>query len=132
MRQTGEFFTESTKETWPEPSTETLRVSKSDAEWIRTLLQAKLEEDQERQREKEAVQAEEQPATLSGGQQRSADHPHRVDTGYRTMSAWQLEEREARWGQISLEQLEASMEAREQPGIALYPGTDPGSTEQQY
>ena len=79
MRQTGEFCTESAGKIWPEPSTKTLRVSKSDAEWIRTLLQAKQAEDQECQREKEALQALEQPATFSGGQQRSADHPHQVE-----------------------------------------------------
>ncbi|MCP3664962.1 MAG: hypothetical protein GY696_21110, partial [Gammaproteobacteria bacterium] len=130
MHQSGGFFTESAGETWPEPPTETLRVSKSEAEWIRTLLQAKQAKNQEFQREKEALQAREQSAMVLGGQQRSADHPHRVDTGYRTMSAWQLEDRAARWGHISLEQLEARMDARKQPGIALYPGTDPGSTEQ--
>ena len=46
------------------------------------------------------------------------------------MSALQLEERGARWGHISMEQLETSMEARKQPGVSFYPDTGPGSTEQ--
>ena len=121
MHQVGEFITE--RETRPDSPTKTLRLSKSDARWVQALLQVKQKEDQECQREKEALQALVRPATFPGG--------HHLDTGYRTMSAWQLEERAACLGHISLEQLEASMEARKQPGIALYPGSDPGSTEQQ-
>ncbi|MCP3668183.1 MAG: hypothetical protein GY696_37800 [Gammaproteobacteria bacterium] len=130
MRQTGKCFTENARRTQSEPPTDTLIVSKSDAEWIRTLLQEKQAKDQEGQREKEALQAREQAATALGGQQCSADHPRRVDKSYQTMSAWQLEERGARWGHISLEQLKTSMEARKQPGVSFYPKTDLGSTEQ--
>ena len=58
MRQTGKYFTENPRKTRQGPPTDTLIVSKSDAELIRTLLQdPKQAKDQECQREKEALQA---------------------------------------------------------------------------
>ena len=85
------------------------------------MLQAEQRENKESQREKETLQAMVQHSTFPGGRHRSADHPNRIDNGYKTMSAWQLEERTACWGHISLEQLEASIEARKQPGMTSPP-----------
>ncbi|MCP3667740.1 MAG: hypothetical protein GY696_35485 [Gammaproteobacteria bacterium] len=101
MRQTGEDFAENARKTRPEPLTDTLTVLKSDSERILAMIQEKQAKDQESQRKEEALQALEQVAAVLGGQQRSMDHPRRVDTSYRTMSAWQLEDRGACWGRIS-------------------------------
>ena len=43
-----------------------------------------------------------------------------MDTGYRTLSADQLEDRGARWGRISLRQIAVSKEARGPPVATLY------------
>ena len=62
MRQTGEYFTENARTTRPEPLTDTLTVSKSDAEWILAMLREKRAKDQEGQPEEEALKAREQAA----------------------------------------------------------------------
>ena len=72
-----------------------------------------------------------QTCMFPGGRHRSVDHPNQVNEGYKTMSAFQLERRAARWGHISLEQLEASIKARELPGSPPPPG-QAGTSPSQY
>ncbi|MCP3666854.1 MAG: hypothetical protein GY696_30900 [Gammaproteobacteria bacterium] len=73
----------------------------------------------------EALRAQKPGTTGSGGRQRSADHPRRVNTDYQTMSADQLEERGARWGCILLEQIAVSREARGLPVATMYSSPSP-------
>ncbi|MCP3667038.1 MAG: hypothetical protein GY696_31865 [Gammaproteobacteria bacterium] len=83
-------------------------------DWVLARLREKRAREAILHREK-ALRAQKPVITGSGGQQLSADHPRRVNTGYQTMSADQLEDRGARWGCISLEQIAVSRKARGNP-----------------
>ncbi|MCP3664502.1 MAG: hypothetical protein GY696_18765 [Gammaproteobacteria bacterium] len=67
-----------------------------------------------------ALQAHESSLKSSCGQLRSADHPRRANKDFQTMSADQLEDRGARWGCISFEQIAVSREARGWPTMMMY------------
>ncbi|MCP3661942.1 MAG: hypothetical protein GY696_05495 [Gammaproteobacteria bacterium] len=105
--------------------TNTLTILKSESEWALAMLREKRAKDQENQQKEEALRAQEPVTTVSGGQQRSMYQPPRVDTGYQTMSADQLEDRGARWGHISLRQIAVSKRARGPPVVTLHSVPDP-------
>ena len=123
-RQEDDEDSEIDRGSQPDSLTTTLTISKTESEWVLVRLQEKRAREAILQRE-EALQAQEPGTTGSGGQLRSADHPRRVNTDYQTMSADQLEDRGARWGCISFEQIAVSREARGWPTATMYSGPSP-------
>ena len=107
-RHRGDKFIKTVRGMQPDPLTTTLTMLKTESDWVLAMLREKRARDQEILQREEGLRVQEPVNTGSGGQQRSADHPHRVNTGYQTMSADQLEDRGAHWGRISLRQIAVS------------------------
>ncbi|MCP3664688.1 MAG: hypothetical protein GY696_19720 [Gammaproteobacteria bacterium] len=115
---------ESDRGSQPDSLTTTLRMSKIESDWVLVRFQERRAREAILQREA-ALQAQEPGTKGSGGQLCSADHPRRVNKYYQKMSAVQLEDRGARWGCISFEQLAVSREARGWPTATMYSGPSP-------
>ncbi|MCP3663300.1 MAG: hypothetical protein GY696_12535 [Gammaproteobacteria bacterium] len=103
----------------PDPLITPPRMSKMESDWVVIKLRERRSEEAISWRE-EALQAQEASLKSSGGQLWSADHPCRANTDFQMMSPDQLEDRGARWGCISFEQIAVSREARGWPTMMMY------------
>ena len=128
--QRGDWAAETTSGARLKPPKQTLTLSKSEVRWIQAMLQSEHKENQEPVDNTVGPNAAAHPCKLPGGRHRSIDHPNWTDEGYKTMSTDELERRAARWGHISMEQMEASRRARQQPGSPPTPGQADISTSQ--
>ena len=127
-RQEDDEDSRSDRGSQPDPLTTPPRMSKMESDWVMVRLRERRAREAILHREA-ALQAHESSLKSSGGQLRSADHPRRANKDFQTMSADQLEDRDARWGCISFEQIAVSREARGWPTMMMYSRPSPATSQ---